>query len=115
MIEPNTNAMKYLSKNLPDESCGFILRDGSFVASGNIVDESPDTPHHLTREMSFLIDHKDYIEYYDAIEYIVHSHYTDGDGLPSYADVMHQEATGMPWLIYVFSLEGKLKDIHEIR
>jgi proteasome lid subunit RPN8/RPN11 len=78
----------------PNELCGFILPDLSFVKVDNIA---------IDKHKSFTINAIDRLYYHDAIA-IVHTHtistITHDPRTPSISDCEGQVMSGLPWLIY---------------
>lgn len=87
----------HFSSAYPNEGCGFILKDGSFVAADNIADEP---------QKHFAISDELYLEHEDNLAAVVHSHttihptgqygYID-PRTPSAADHEGHIATAVPW------------------
>lgn len=108
----------YMEAVFPEEGCGFLLKDGTWVPVENQparrgFSKDQIQQHHLA-EMSFLIPATEYLKHSRDIEGIVHSHTLAESELwtnngPSVADQKHQRATGVPWLVCVLS-EGSMKD-----
>lgn len=79
----------------PQEICGFLKSDGSFVECENQADD---------KENSFKISAKDYALNLDSIA-VIHTHCPKkiapyDPRTPSEADWNSQKETGIPWLIY---------------
>lgn len=92
----STDAYKAASADaetrFPEESCGFILDDGSFVSTKN---RSTD------KRNSFVIGAQDWDQFTNRITAIVHSH-PDGSQA-SQADLHAQFSMGLTYVILVFS------------
>ena len=111
----DTKIKRHFAKVYPQEGCGFVLRDGSFVPTDNLMDSekaSELVAEPKAAEAAFLIDIGTYIKYSDEIDYIVHSHISTEDqyeeDTPSGADYVGQKSTAVPWRIFVF-VDGKYK------
>lgn len=114
-MKPHTlkKAIKYFEECAPNEGCAFILKTGvaghgeKFISIENkIASEAGEqlVNHKDGPNLSFLIEPQVYIKHSRNIKYIVHSHVYDGElgeDEPSIADIMHQKATAVPWIIFV--------------
>lgn len=94
-----TDMIEYLEGCAPSEGCGFLLKSGDFVPCENTSYEGD----------KFLISAADYLKYSREIEKIVHSHVSEApeEEGPSDMDKVHQQATGVSWLIVVLDENGK--------
>ncbi len=81
--------IEYMQAAEPQEACGFLLRDSSFIGVPN-VSETP--------EDSFVIDPAEWIG--RDVAAIVHSH-PGGKPYLSTADRENQLETGLPWFVVV--------------
>lgn len=83
-------------RSYPNEMCGLVLLDGTFIDCENIASNP---------EKSFKIDPKTYLQHVDQVSYIVHSH-TARNHLhaqtPSLADLQLREETGKLLLISAY-------------
>lgn len=80
------DAKRHAIDEFPKESCGFILKDGTYKPCNNIAQD----PY-----KDFKIHKTKYLRYYDKIDAIIHSH----DNFPhaSKHDMEQQIATVVPW------------------
>lgn len=79
----------------PQEMCGLLTHDG-FIQCDNTADDP------LT---GFRISARDYAAYHAETIAVVHTHVPQRHSpldprTPSYADIVGQRQTGLPWLIY---------------
>lgn len=79
-------------RRYPEESCGFILNDGSFVSTKNRA---------LDKLNSFVIGAKDWDNHKGEIKAVVHSH-PDGSQASTH-DAHAQYTIGFPYIILLFS------------
>ena len=98
----DTKIKEHILVSYPKEACGLILQDGSVIPLENIADEP---------EKSFKINPRELSPYLGRIQYIYHSHCRDIKQpevfdlrTPSFSDILGQQKTGVPWLI--FGTEG---------
>lgn len=77
----------YFESKYPQEACGIVLKDMTFIPCDNIAD---DVYNH------FEIDTYDYMKHEGNILAIVHSH-PDGNDGPSKLDMKSQVATNVPF------------------
>jgi proteasome lid subunit RPN8/RPN11 len=110
----NKNVISSMEKAAPNEGCGFILKTGKWVECDNVAgsDDAYPTEHAIAPESAFMISATDYLKYSRDIRYIVHSHISDDpeNDEPSIADIMHQKATGVVWIVVVLDVDGKYYD-----
>lgn len=74
----------------PKESCGFILKNNTYVPTLNISDDP---------ENYFRINPLEYLKYSDNILAVFHSH-TKGSPVSSF-DINSCNNTYLPWVIYI--------------
>lgn len=79
-------------RRYPEESCGFILNDSSFVSVKNIA---------IDKQVSFVIGAKDWDRFKGEIKAVVHSH-PDGSQASTH-DAHAQYTIGLPYIILLFS------------
>lgn len=113
VLKNRTKIHEHLLSRAPNESGGFILKDGTWVPLENVYEESSkpaETAHHAP-DTAFLLPFKEYKKYSRDIAYIVHSHITDDwdNNGPSLGDQSAQAATAVPWWVFVICGD-KVKD-----
>lgn len=77
----------YLLSKYPEEGCGFVLKDNTFVPCENVS---------LDKTKEFEISNEDYLKCEWDIKAIVHSH-PDGKDQPSRRDMSSQISTNVPF------------------
>lgn len=112
--------IKHMESCAPNEGCGFILKDKSWVPLVNTILDSSrseeigirantvDAPDHI-KSRTFLIDPVDYIKHHMNLACILHSHISDDpeNDEQSVSDMIHQGATGVEWGIIVLDKDHK--------
>lgn len=104
---------KHFTDNYPEEACALILNDGTWIATQNAIKTSP-LGQDQDEKHAFAISYEDYTKYGRDIACIAHSHIAQGaweNNAPSVQDKRAQEATAVPWMIYVLK-DGKIKDTY---
>jgi proteasome lid subunit RPN8/RPN11 len=93
---------KHILTSYPNEACGIVLYDNFVIPLENISEEPT---------KSFKISSVDITKYIGNIKYIYHSHCRSINSpeifdlrTPSFSDILGQQKSGIPWLI--FGTEG---------
>lgn len=93
------NLCSYASKAYPNESCGFILKNGGIHPAFNAINSLYDKT--LTTKNAFLIDSESWklaLSRESPITTIYHSH-TDGTANMSYTDILSLKWEHLSYLI----------------
>lgn len=94
-------------KEYPNEMCGIILKDESFIPLQNVS---------KTPEVSFKFYVLEYVKYHENIKVLIHSHISREKTLwdirtPSFSDLNNQIKTNLPWGIVGTDGENVLRPI----
>jgi proteasome lid subunit RPN8/RPN11 len=85
-----TNELKnYSITCIPNEACGFILNDNTFIPTENIAENKLEY---------FTIDPREFLKYFEDIKAIFHSHPL-GQPVSDY-DIRFCNTTFLPWVIH---------------
>ena len=89
--------IRYCESKAPEEACGFILKDNTFIPVENIAED---------KENYFKTDPREYLKYYKDIESIFHSH-TKGQPVSDY-DIKFCTITDTPWVVLILPNEFEI-------
>lgn len=96
-----TQAQEHARASFPEESCGFIVGEKYLPMKNTAKDPSEHTSDATScgcRLCAFSISDADYLKYSRGLQAVVHSH-PNGPAYPSSSDMIHQESSGVAWII----------------